>query len=209
MRSTREKILQTLLQRPRSTVNELALTVGINNISVRHHLSSLLADDLIELEEERHGVGRPRQLYSLSSSGIEHFPTRYLDFTNRLLGQLKESLPRPVFDRMLQQMAEDWSQQAAQKAKSMSMEQKLDYLKGFLLEEGFAIDWEKCGNQYMIHEVACPYFHISQRHPEICQMDHALISALLSMPVVKTSCVADGDVRCSYVIQAEYTNTVE
>ena len=34
-------------------INELAEVVGINPISVRHHLNSLQADGLIEAEEER------------------------------------------------------------------------------------------------------------------------------------------------------------
>ena len=39
MTSTRDKILQALLRKPRSTINDLAEVAGINPISVRHHLS--------------------------------------------------------------------------------------------------------------------------------------------------------------------------
>ncbi len=56
--NTREKVMRTLLTRPRITINELAENVGINPISVRHHISSLAAEGLVESEEERHGVGR-------------------------------------------------------------------------------------------------------------------------------------------------------
>ncbi|MEW6403423.1 MAG: winged helix-turn-helix transcriptional regulator, partial [Chloroflexota bacterium] len=41
MNSTREKILKTLLRKPHSTINEMAEVVGINPISVRHHLTNL------------------------------------------------------------------------------------------------------------------------------------------------------------------------
>ena len=41
MKSTRDRILQSLLRKPRSTINELAEAVGINPISVRHHLTNL------------------------------------------------------------------------------------------------------------------------------------------------------------------------
>lgn len=67
MKSTREKVLQSLLAHPRSTITELGEKVGINSISVRHHISSLLIEGLIVAEEERHGVGRPRQVYYLTN----------------------------------------------------------------------------------------------------------------------------------------------
>ena len=47
MKSTRDRILQTLLDKPHSTINELAEAVSINAISVRHHLTSLLLEGLV------------------------------------------------------------------------------------------------------------------------------------------------------------------
>ncbi|MGC8856390.1 MAG: helix-turn-helix transcriptional regulator, partial [Anaerolineae bacterium] len=91
VKSTRDRILQTLLRRPKMTINELAEAVGINPISVRHHLTNLQMEGLITAEEERHGVGRPRLVYSLTEEGLERFPTRYLRLTTRLLAQMKES----------------------------------------------------------------------------------------------------------------------
>ena len=101
MKSTRDRILQTLLEHPQSTVIDLANAVNINGISVRHHLSSLLADGLVVAEEVRHGVGRPKQVFSLTENGLERFPTRYLRLTNRLLDQLKRSLPKKPSSRFL------------------------------------------------------------------------------------------------------------
>jgi predicted ArsR family transcriptional regulator len=51
MKSTRDHILQTLLRQPRTTINELAETVGINPISVRHHLTNLQVEGLVSTEE--------------------------------------------------------------------------------------------------------------------------------------------------------------
>src|SRR5512140_2845152 len=107
MKSTRERILQTLLNHPRSTINELADAVGINAISVRHHLTSLQADGLVVYEEERHGVGRPRLVYFLTEQGLERFPTNYLRLTTRLLDELKESLPEPMVSKLFANMAND------------------------------------------------------------------------------------------------------
>jgi predicted ArsR family transcriptional regulator len=54
-KSTRQKVLQTLLKKHRCSIVELADAVEINPISVRHHISKLQADGLVASEEERHG----------------------------------------------------------------------------------------------------------------------------------------------------------
>ncbi len=95
-KSTRQRVLQTLLSRQRCTINELAEAVNINPISVRHHITRLEAEGLVTSEEERHGVGRPRRLYFLTEDGQERFPSRYLRFTIRLLEQLKDTMPEAM-----------------------------------------------------------------------------------------------------------------
>ena len=57
MKSTRDKILNTLLTQRQATIKQLSEVVGINGISVRHHLINLQAEGLVTAEEQRHGVG--------------------------------------------------------------------------------------------------------------------------------------------------------
>ncbi len=109
MKSTRDRILQCLLTHPRSTITDLASEVGINAISVRHHISSLQVEGLINAEEERHGVGRPRQVYNLTESGSEKFPTNYLRLTTKILDQMKNTLPAPVVEKLFTEIALDMS----------------------------------------------------------------------------------------------------
>ncbi len=201
MKSTREHILQTLLNHPRSTINELAEAVGINAISVRHHLTSLQAEGMANAEEERHGVGRPRLVYFLTEKGLERFPTRYLRLTNRLLDQLKEAMPAQTVKSLFERMATNLAENYSSKVKFLSMEEKLNLVKQILNDEGFMVEWEKQGSQYQIHEITCPYYHVGQSHPEVCTVDQTLISTMLSIPVEKIQCVLRGDTHCTYLIQ--------
>jgi predicted ArsR family transcriptional regulator len=200
MKSTRDQILQTLLNHPKATVNELSEAVGIIGISVRHHINALLAEGLIVAEEIRHGVGRPRQVYSLSESGLERFPTRYLRLTSRLLDQIKENLPAPLVNTLFQAMASEIAAGSAARVKELPVEQKLDAIKELLAQEGFSVEWEETSDGYHIHEITCPYYHIGQTHPEVCAVDQTLISTVLSTPVEKTNCVLHGDSHCTYII---------
>lgn len=203
IKSSRDKILQTLLNHPRSSINDLAHQVGINAISVRHHLTALQADGLVTAEEERHGVGRPRLVYLLTEKGVEHFPTRYFRLTNRLLDQLRSSLPEDVINSIFNQIALQLAGAYTQRAKFLSTEEKLDLLKQVLADEGFSIEWNKQGDTYQINEITCPYFHVGQYHPEVCNLDQMLISTVLAVPVEKVTCVLRGDAHCTYLVQSQ------
>jgi len=202
MASTRERVLKTLLTRQRCTINELADAVGINPISVRHHIAKLEADGVVASEEERHGVGRPRRVYFLTEKGLESFPTRYLSLTLRLLEQLKETLPKPVVSKLFAQMAKDLAEDYAAEIEfeGLSIEERLELLQEVLTHEGFTVEWEQRGDQYHIREISCPYYHIGQDHPEVCFVDQTLISTFLDIPSHKIKCILDGDSHCTYVV---------
>ena len=209
--STRDQVLRTLLTRQRCTINELAEAVGINPISVRHHVTKLEAGGLVASEEERHGVGRPHRLYFLTEAGMENFPTRYLQLTVRLLQQLKETLPEPMVGELFTQMAGELAADYAAEfeLKDLPMEERLDIVKDLLGAEGFTMEWERLDQEYHIREINCPYYHIGQSHPEVCAVDQTLISNMLEVPVEKVKCILDGDSFCTYVVPVEQSGTSE
>ena len=209
MAKTREKILHALLRKPRSTINDLAEAVDINPISVRHHLNNLQAGGLINAEEERHGVGRPRLIYTLTDEGSEKFPTRYLQLTSRLLNQLKETLPTATVEKLFSQVALNLAEEHEDELKNLSVEERLDTIQELLAEEGFTVEWEKLGNKYHIHEISCPYHKVGQNHPEICSMDQTLISQMLDVPAEQVQCILSGDERCTYVVEPKELSGME
>jgi predicted ArsR family transcriptional regulator len=199
-KSTRQRVLDTLLTQQHCTINELAEAVGINPISVRHHINRLEAEGLVTSTEQRYGVGRPRRLYSLTEIGREQYPTRYLWLTLKILDQLKENVPQQVIDEMFSQIALDLVTEFPDNMASLPVEKRLDLLIEKLSEEGFQLDWERKGDQFIIHEASCPYLHIVETHPEVCIVDQTLISTVLSLPIEKVECIVQGDAQCTFVI---------
>lgn len=202
MSGTRDLVLRTLLTKPRCTISELAEKVGISPISIRHHIASLEAEGLISSEDERHGVGRPRQLFFLTETGIEQFPTRYVRLTIRLLEHLKETMPEAMINKLFVQMAEDLARDLSEgtELKNLSMKERLDLVKDLLRPEGFNIEWEQLEDGYQIHEASCPYYYIGLNHPEVCAVDQILISKVLSVPAEKVKCILNGDSNCTYIV---------
>lgn len=201
MKSTRDRILQTLLRRPRLTIIELAEAVGINPISVRHHISNLQIESLVTTDEERHGVGRPRLVYFLTEDGLEKFPTRYLRLTTRLLTQMKDKFSQPILNEMFRELATTMASEYAGELKNLNVEDRLNMMRVLLANEGFVIEWEKQGTHYLIHEISCPYLQVGQRHPEVCTVDQTLISIMLSVPAAKIQCILNGANQCTYMVQ--------
>jgi predicted ArsR family transcriptional regulator len=197
---TRETILRTLRGRGRCTVNDLADASGVSPVSVRHHLASLQAEGLIDAEEVRHGVGRPRLVFSLSESGLDHFPSRYYHLTRRLLSEIKVRMPENQVDDLMAGLAETMAHSYAAELGQLPLTQRLERLIELLNQEGFDADVQRDGDTVLIRELSCPYYRMGQQHPEVCMIDKAFIAAALSLPVERVTCLLDGDAHCTFSI---------
>ena len=203
MKSTRDKIIGALLRNPNATINHLSENVGINGISVRHHLTNLQAQGLVAAEEERHGVGRPRLVYRLTEKGIEKFPTNYLLLTNRLLDEVKATYSSEEVSSLFTQIAYKLADPHKITTIDLDIEAKLDYIKEVLANEGFIIEWEKSNGKFLIKNISCPYYHIGALHSEVCVIDKIIISTLLEKNIELEECVLDGFPHCLYSFKAE------
>ncbi len=202
MNSTRDQVLNTLKTHGPTTIAELAEGLGISPVSVRHHLSALQAQGLIRGTEVRNGVraGRPHLTYTLTDAALERFPTKYMRLSERLLDELKASLPPEAIERMFTHIAADAVSEYAPKLAGKTLEEKMDVLVELLGAEGFMAHWNKTGEQFALTEYNCPYLRIGQRHPEVCVIDQTMIQNVLQANVEKTTCMLDGAERCVFVI---------
>lgn len=200
---TREVILRTLKAQGKCTVKQLAEAAGVSPVSVRHHLASLQADDLVATEEVKHGVGRPYHEFSLTEKAIDLYPGRYFNLTNRLLDEIKghisEELVAELFSRVARAMAEQYAAQLA----GLALEQRLPRLMELLAAEGFDAEFEWQGDKIIIRELGCPYVQVGRVHPEVCAVDTRFIATALGLPVERVNCLLDGAAHCTFQISPE------
>ena len=197
---TRETILRTLRARGTCSVKELADAAEVSPVSVRHHLTHVLADGLVASKEERHGVGRPRLLYSLTDSGRELFPGRYLQLASRLVTEMKENLPQATVAAFFTGVATSMAEDFAVELDTLPMEARLTRLAEMLSAEGFDAEVERDEDRVIIRERSCPYFQIGQSHREVCAIDQGIIARALSVPAERVSCLLDGDLNCTFTV---------
>jgi DeoR family suf operon transcriptional repressor len=202
-KSTRDTILRTLRSQGKCTVKELAKAAKVSPVSVRHHLSNLEEENLVAVEEVRHGVGRPRHLFSLTEDALELFPARYYRLANRLLDEMKDSLPEGSVDTLFHHIADDLVEQFRSQLEGLPIERRLRRLATLLKEEGFEIEVETGDRQVLIKEMTCPYLHVGREHPEVCLIDRHLIAAALDLPVERVSWLLEGDRHCTYAVRLD------
>ena len=200
MKSTRDKILNTLLTERQATIKQLSEVVGINGISVRHHLINLQAEGLVTAEEQRHGVGRPAFVYRLTEKGMEMFPTNYLKLTNHLLSELKETLSPEELESTFRRIGKKQAEESTNIDKNQPIEAQIEQLADQLASERFMLSWKKEDDSIILQSDNCPYLHVGKEHPEICKIDETLFSEALGKEVKLETCLLRGDARCTYRI---------
>lgn len=200
MKSTREKILNTLLTQRQATIKQLSEVVGINGISVRHHLINLQAEGLVTAEEQRRGVGRPAFVYRLTEKGIEKFPTNYLKLTNYLLTELEETLSPEELKATFERIGKKQAEESTNIDKNQPIETQLEQLANQLASDRFMLSWKKEGDSIILQSDNCPYLHVGKEHPEICKIDETLFSEALGREVQLETCMLRGDPSCTYKI---------
>lgn len=205
---TRAKILRALRVNGRMTVSDFVKDLRITHIAVRHHLSSLQAEGMIEGKEERHGIGRPHLVYRLTETALDRNPSKYYQFTNLLLDQLKENLPPETVDRLLKEVASNIAGEWKIELDTFPWPGRIDRLVQLLAQDGFVTQVEANGpDQYRLLEFTCPYSRISLNHPEICALDASMFSRALGAPVERTACIRSGAEACTFSISGVPNST--
>lgn len=203
MKSTKEKILTTLLNNQNATIADLAEIVGINGISVRHHLINLQAEALVASEEQRHGVGRPRFTYHLTDMGIEKFPSNYLRLTDHILDELKRTFSDDELAEIFTRIGLDLAKKHRVSDDSMPISEQLEVLSNSLAEEGFHLSWVENDGTFTLTNQNCPYHNVAVTHPEICHIDHVMFANIFTKPAIAQQCIMRGDPQCVFTIVEE------
>ncbi|MCS6964875.1 helix-turn-helix transcriptional regulator [Thermoflexus sp.] len=204
MSQTRQQILQRLKERGRMTVAQLAEELGLTPVTVHYHLNVLQRQGLVDAQLERRGVGRPRLVFFLREEALSQFPQGYHRLAARLLNELKTRMPEEEIHRLFIAIAREIAVEHGERVRACrTLEEKLEALVTLLGEEGFLARWEQLGNELRLHQYNCPYNYVVHHHPEVCDLDRALISLTLEADVERARCILSGDIHCTFIIKPQ------
>lgn len=203
MQSTRQAILEHLKKHGQATVDELAGILGLTAVTVRHHLDILRSEALVAEPVVRHRTsrGRPQYAFTLTERASTHFPKNYDSLAAKVLDELKTRSDSQLVNVIFEGVAARLSAEAPAPAPGEPLTARLDRAVGFLNERGYVAHWEKSADGYLLHTYNCPYESLSDRHPELCQMDMVLVGNLLGVVPQRLGRLADGARSCAYLVR--------
>lgn len=202
MQSTRQEILEILLEERQATVEDLAERLELTPMTIRHHLNVLQAQNLVAATTVRRSqkVGRPRLVYTLTEAADDLFPQNYGELARHLVVEIKETMGPGETEEIFRRIAGRIADEAPQPSDGQSFEARLAEVADFLEQQGFVVRWEKTDEGYVLTNVNCPYRQITRDHPEICVMDSVLLERLLGIEPQQLSRMREGDVACTSLL---------
>jgi len=167
-----------LLYRKPMSVEEIAEKLGLQPITIRHHLQSLMEAGFIEAIEERAGsVGRPKIYYKMvKEPPLVNYPKRqYLMLSNYLTKALRDTLGESQTKKILRKAGLEMGEITAKRLES---EHEVRTWSPKMYEQFFVKNYlEKMGAEPEVVEISdnkivyrlhnCIFFEMSVKMPEI------------------------------------------
>jgi predicted ArsR family transcriptional regulator len=184
MQTSRQRLLEHIRKNRPVSVQDLSLALQMTPANVRHHLSILGEQGLVEICAQRTtpGGGRPAYLYDLSKqaqgSNLEPLAAA-------LLEELAGRLNRADYLELLHQAARRLTAGGLPGGGSPggSLTRRLSAAVRWLNERHYQARWEAHASGPHLILGHCPYQSLPAGHPEICQMEAAMLAHLLGVSV--------------------------
>ncbi len=201
MPNVRQTILETLSQHGPLGIEEIARATHLSKMATRYHMGLLERARLVLAcgVESSRSVGRPKIQYGLSEQAYQLLPKQYGAFAALLLDEVTRTLGSKQTRELVQRIGRRVAA-AAPQDRGTGTGARLKRLVRFLSPRGYRASWERTGDGYELVVHDCPYRQVAKAQPCVCEMDRALIGALLGAPFTMTTCIATRDAVCHFMI---------
>ncbi len=204
--SARDRVLHQLKAKGPQSAGDLARRLGVTATAVRQHLAELEADELVEYENERRGVGRPARIWRLAAKSQEHFPDSHGELTVGLLQAMRQAFGENGLAKLVEARtnAQVKTYRARIPAKA-PLEKRVAALAAIRKEEGYMAEWRKARDGTLtLIENHCPICAAAQECQGLCAGELRLFRTALGrgVSVERTEHLLEGARRCVYRITA-------
>jgi predicted ArsR family transcriptional regulator len=182
--TTRFRILEYLRKNQSASGHELSRALGMTGANIRHHLTVLESNGLIEsISHRQGGRGRPVKIYGLSrrvvGDGLEDLARTMLDvFVRSPTGEAPEASLRLIALHLAGE-----SSPVPEHLLTRRLNQTVDRLN----ELHYQARWEAGVDGPHIILGKCPFSAIITDYPELCQVDAFLLEQRSGQPAEQTA----------------------
>jgi predicted ArsR family transcriptional regulator len=200
MQHTRQHIIDYLQENRTTTSKELSHVLLLTAANVRHHLRVLEDTGMVEVvdHEPGRGRGRPSKIYSLTEKSLRHNLAGLVRAILKALSTTNLDL-ETTFATTAEHLIGEY--QAAN-----SIHTRLNQAVEKLNQMNYQSSWEASPSGPRVILRNCPYALIISDHPELCQLDAALLKRLLNQPVEQTAKLqrgSDGSPYCAFILSTK------
>lgn len=185
------------------TVTEMASKLDITEMAVRRHLNALEKDKLVEFSLVRQAMGRPTNLYRLTSKGEELFPNNYQGIVLEFLADLEDVADNQMIEELFNRRKNRLTSRLAERFSGKTFEEKIKELETVQNDNGYMVDvkWQDEETVHFI-ENNCPISKVADRYPIACTCELELLRELMGNDKVECQAsMANGSDRCIYVMK--------
>jgi DeoR family transcriptional regulator, suf operon transcriptional repressor len=169
MITARHKVLAYLYKTRTASAREISRALKMPAPNVRHHLRVLVSDGRLEVVSARgrEGRGRPEKVYSLPRAVLGD---NLSGLANALLAEAGSNVRMEALARHLAAETDFTGQPVAR---------RLNLTVETLNQMNYHARWEAGSAGPRIVLGHCPYAALIEEHPELCQMDKALLREMM------------------------------
>jgi len=201
---TRTRLLNALKASGPQTARDLSLRLEVTPVAVRQHLDGLLAEDLVEFDDRKGSVGRPKRVWSLSPKGHGSFPDNHAGLVTGLLSGMKALYGQEGVDRLIAHRQETARKAYSKELKAAaSLGERLEILAELRSREGYMASVEEEDGGYLLIESHCSICAAATACEGFCRSEMSLFQDLLGPEVTLTRAehLLSGGRRCVYRIR--------
>ncbi len=199
----KRQILYYLKVMQQAGLLDLSKAMKISRMAIHKHLSDLQKRGLVESIEVRMGVGRPKMLYSLTSTGKTVFPKTYGDIATIALNFIEQKMGKNAVELVLKERQSGLFDKYYSLLKRLDFDNKVKELAKIRDKEGYIAESKKNkkNNSHTLLEYNCPIIMIAEKHWEACSIETELFEKVLDAKIEITHRAAKGDSVCKFVIK--------
>lgn len=202
MKTTRQLLCEHLQLKRTASAAELARALRLTPANIRHHLSGLMAEGVVEKVGQRptSGRGRPVQLFGL----VEQLSRNNLALlVKALLTEMEKECSDSERESIFKRLAAHLLGADGPTARTLAQRyvQTIQYLNSI----NYQARWEAHARAPRVIFSHCPYAAVIQDHPELCLLDQYLLEELLgegARQVSKLEITPQGARQCIFLIGA-------
>ncbi len=198
---TSDRLLMLLKTRGNLSTKALAEALGISVPAVRQHLKA--QSEFVEMDEQRHRVGRPAQIWRLTPAAQSRFPDTHAELTVRLIESIEHSLGETALNAVIaDRMKETLRNYQRRLFGVTSLAGKLKRLVQIRSEEGYMAELVREEGRWLLFENHCPICAAATHCQGFCRNELLLFQTLLGdeVEVERIEYLLEGGERCTYAI---------